>query len=245
MPRRPVGMLRFWLENGFDKIRLATDRAVFGVSGGDLHALAMAPGVPGSELEFSQELTLRPDGVARCVFTFDVPPAFADLPRVGVKMELPPEFDRVEYRGMGPIENYRDRAAAAYEGVFADTVDGMFTPYIMPQSNGNRTRVLYAACRDAAGRGVLIAAPRRMEFSVSRFSQEDMTAALHLSDLKPDGVLHVCCDAFQRGVGTASCGPDTLEEYRIGPGRYHLEILLAPLAPGDDANAVGRSVLAE
>ena len=245
MPKRPKGPLPGWLASGFDRVKLATDRAVFGDKGGNLHALAMAPGVPGSELEFSQELTLRPDGVARCLFTFDVPPAFADLPRVGVKLELPDRFDRVTYRGLGPVENYRDRDAAAYESVFEDTAEGMFTTYIMPQANGNRTRVLYAACRDAEGRGVLFVAPGRMEFSVSRCAQEDMTEATHLSDLKPDGVLHVCCDAFQRGVGTATCGPDALEEYRIAPGRYKLVLLLAPLAPGDDANAVARAVLAE
>ena len=243
MPHRRKGPLPEWLEKGFDKVKLATDRAVFSAAGGNLHALAMAPGIAGSELEFSQELNLRGDGTALCRFTFDVPPAFYDLPRVGVKLELPEDFDRVTYRGLGPLENYRDRDAAAYEGVFEDTADGMFTPYIMPQANGNRTRVLYAACRDASGQGLLIAAPGRMEFSVSRYAQEDMTEARHLSDLKRDGVLHVFCDAFQRGVGTATCGPDALEEYRIAPGRYKLELLLAPLAPGDDANSVARAVL--
>ena len=245
MPKRPKGPLPGWLANGFDRVKLATDRAVFDKTGGNLHALAMAPGVPGSELEFSQELTLRPDGVLGCLFTFDVPPAFSDLPRVGVKLELPDRFDRITYRGLGPLENYRDRDAAAYESVFEDTAEGMFTPYIMPQANGNRTRVLYAACRDAEGHGVLFVAPGRMEFSVCRYAQEDMTEALHLSELKADGVLHVYCDAFQRGVGTATCGPDALEEYRIAPGRYKLELLLAPLAPGDDANEVARAVLAE
>jgi beta-galactosidase len=243
MPHRKKGPLPEWLEKGFDKVKLATDRAVFSAAGGNLHALAMAPGIAGTELEFSQELTLRNDGTALCCFTFDVPPAFEDLPRVGVKLELPDSFGHITYRGMGPLENYRDRDAAAYEGVFADTVDGMFTPYIMPQANGNRTRVLYAACRDASGQGLLIAAPGRMEFSVSRYAQEDVTEARHLSDLKRDGVLHVFCDAFQRGVGTATCGPDALEQYRIAPGRYRLELLLVPLAPGDDANSVARAVL--
>ncbi len=244
MPKRKAGPLPVWREKGFDRIRSTTDRAVFDAKGGNLHALAMAPGIPGSELEFSQELTLRGDGTAFCRFTFDVPPEFADLPRLGVKMELPEAFDRVTYFGMGPRENYRDRDAAAYESVFTDTVDGMFVPYIMPQANGNRTRVLYAAFRDAAGRGILIAAPRRMEFSICRYAGEDITAARHLSDLRPDGALHLCCDAVQRGVGTASCGPDTLEKYRIAAGRYHLELILAPLAPGDDATAAARAALA-
>ena len=91
---------------------------------------------------------------------------------------------------------------------------------------------------------MLIAAPGLMEFSICRYAQADMTEAVHLSELKPDSVLHVCCDAFQRGVGTATCGPDALEEYRIAPGRYKLELLLVPLAPGDDANLVARAVLA-
>jgi len=244
MPKRKLGPLPGWLDKGFDRMRLATDRAVFGAAGGDLHALAMAPGVPGSELEFSQELSLRDDGAALCRFTFDVPPEFADVPRLGVTLELPEAFEHVTYFGMGPRENYRDRDAAAYESLFTDTVDGMFVPYIMPQANGNRTRVLYAAFRDAAGRGVLVASPHRMEFSIGRYAQDDVFAARHLSDLRRDGVLHLCCDAFQRGVGTASCGPDTREEYRIAASRYRLELILAPLAPGDDVAATARAVLA-
>ena len=173
MPHRKKGPLPIWLEKGFDKIKASTDRAVFSAAGGDLHALAMAPGIPGSELEFAQELSLRGDGTARCRFTFDVPPEFNDLPRLGVTLELPDRFDRVTYRGLGPRENYRDRDAAAYESVFSDTVDGMFTPYIMPQSNGNRTRVLYAAFRDVDGQGLLVVAPKRMEFSISRYAQEE------------------------------------------------------------------------
>ena len=74
-----------------------------------------------------------------------------------------------------------------------------------------------------------------MEFSVGRYSEAELTAACHWSEATPDGVLHVCCDAFQRGLGTGSCGPDTLEQYRIAPGRRGLELLLVPLAPGDSA----------
>lgn len=244
MPKRKIGALPAWLEKGFDRVRVVADGTKFSEAVSRLHSLVMAPGCRDEELEFAQELSLRSDGSARCVFTFDVPPAFADLPRVGVKLELPPEFDNVTYRGMGPLENYRDRDAAAYENVFSSTVDDMRVPYVMPQANGNRTRVLYAACRDAAGNGLLIVAPKRMEFSIGRFSEADLTAARHWSEAKPDGVLHVYCDAFQRGVGTGSCGPDTLERYRIFPGRYTLELLLAPLAPGDSAVRRAGEVLA-
>ena len=97
-----------------------------------------------------------------------------------------------------------------------------------------------ADCIRIGGR---VAAPQRMEFSLSRHSDEAMTRAHHLSDLEPEGALYLCCDAFQRGVGTASCGTDTLERYRVAPGRYRLELLLRPLRPGDDANEVAAKLL--
>ncbi len=243
IPERKRGPLPEWLRKGLDRIRVTTDTVCFSGGAARLHALVSAPGCGFEELEFAQELTLREDGAALCRFTFDVPPSFADLPRLGVALELPPEFSRIEYRGLGPFENYRDRDAAAYESVFRLSAEEMFVPYIMPQDNGNRTQVLFAACRDRAGNGLLIIAPERMEFSVSRYSCEALTGACHLAQLVPDGVLHVYCDVVQRGVGTSSCGPDTLERYRIAAGRYKMELLLLPLRPGDEVAQIAGAVL--
>ena len=58
-----------------------------------------------------------------------------------------------------------------------------------------------------------------MEFSALRYSEDQLTEARHTVDLKDNGKIYVHLDLRQRGLGTASCGPDTLEEYRIQPGR--------------------------
>ena len=144
---------------------------------------------------------------------------------------------------MGPLENYIDRDAAVWPGLFRTTVDEMYVPYIMPQENGNRTRVEFAAFRPGEGAGLLVTAPGGMEFSASRYSVDQLWRAKHTCDLTPESVIYLNIDLRQRGVGTGSCGPDTREAYRIAPGRYQFSILLAGLPEKADAAKLARSLV--
>ncbi|MEV0171518.1 glycoside hydrolase family 2 TIM barrel-domain containing protein [Streptomyces sp. NPDC050803] len=58
--------------------------------------------------------------------------------------------------------------------------------------------------------------PRQV--SVARYRAEDLTAATHHDELvpRPGCVVHI--DAAHRGLGTASCGPDTSASHLIPPG---------------------------
>jgi hypothetical protein len=105
----------------------------------------------------------------------------------------------------------------------------MYVPYIVPQENGNRTEVKWASFVAPDGSGLLVTAPEKMEFSVSRFSAEQLFKARHTNELEPEGRIFLYLDYQQRGLGTASCGPDTLDKYKIRPGKYSFSYILQPI----------------
>ena len=158
---------------------------------------------------------------------FDVDPGLADLPRLGVTMTLPDAFESLAWFGRGPLETYADRRHAAWIGRFESTVREQYTPYVLPQEHGNKTGVrwLRLASPDAAMRFV----PEGVcEASATRFTPADLFAATHAKDLVLRDEVIVNLDVAQRGLGTASCGPDTLERYRIPAGRHELTFNMEP-----------------
>lgn len=138
-----------------------------------------------------------------------------DLPRVGIRLDFPTGFEGVRYFGRGPHENYVDRRSAADLGVFEETVDSMYVPYIMPQEHGHRTDARWVELSHSDGRKVRLSAADPFEFNISHFSAEELFAARHTTDLKgiPETIFYL--DVAHRGVGTGSCGPDTLNAYRL------------------------------
>ncbi len=159
---------------------------------------------------------------------FEIGENLADLPRIGVVMKLPVDMNKVVWYGRGPQENYCDRKAGYKLGLYESTVADMHVPYIMPQENGNRTDVKFAACCNASDKGFLISAPEGMEFSISRYSVSTLYRTNHEHELQADDCIYLNLDCFQRGLGTASCGPDTLEKYRSQPGIYAFRFCIIP-----------------
>ena len=153
--------------------------------------------------------------------TVHVPEALADLPRIGVSFELPPRFCELRWYGRGPHENYPDRSRSAMMGVWSGRPDEL--PYLVPQEFGLRTGCRWFEVVDPVRReAVRIDAlhPRVMHFSAVHHRASDLFEATTRSDLRRREGLVVCLDAAHRGLGTASCGPDVLPEYRIAPGRH-------------------------
>ena len=60
--------------------------------------------------------------------------------------------------------------------------------------------------------------PRQV--SVLPYTATQLAAATHDVELRPSGNTTITIDAIHRGIGTASCGPDTLPQYLIKPGTY-------------------------
>jgi beta-galactosidase len=139
------------------------------------------------------------------------------LPRLGVRFGIPAALDRVEWYGRGPGEAYPDTHLAARVGRFTLGVDELQTPYLMPQENGSRTAVRWAELTGEAG-GLRLEGRPHFELTARRWTSEALAAAKHPPDLVPDpNWIWVNADLGQQGIGTASCGPGVLPQYRLEP----------------------------
>ncbi len=157
---------------------------------------------------------------------FRVDAALKDLPRLGVTLTLPDDFEALEWFGPGPFETYSDRRRAATVGRWSGTVSGQYVPYVLPQEHGNKTALRWIELTgDAAAVRFTPSAP--CEGSATRFTPHDLFAARHTTDLTPRAEVIVNLDVGQRGLGTGSCGPDTLARYLIGPGDHALDFEIA------------------
>lgn len=142
--------------------------------------------------------------------------SFAHLPRFGLTLEMPKEFRNIEYFGMGSEENMPDMYAQSIIGIYSTTVDEMHEPYIMPQDSGNRCDCRYLKVSDEKGNGLkFMYDDNYFIFNARKFTQKSLNDAKHQEDLKDENTTVVNIDGFIRGTGTASCGPDTLEQFDI------------------------------
>ncbi|MBE0698643.1 MAG: beta-galactosidase subunit alpha, partial [Anaerolineaceae bacterium] len=112
------------------------------------------------------------------------------------------------------------------------TVDEQYVPYIMPQENGNKTDVRWAALSNSAGAGLLVAGEPLLEVSASHFTAHDLYQALHTNDLARRPEVYFNLDLMQCGLGGNSCGPKTLDKYMLWPGEAKFSILLRPFSKG-------------
>ncbi|HEY4269779.1 MAG TPA: glycoside hydrolase family 2 TIM barrel-domain containing protein [Galbitalea sp.] len=146
------------------------------------------------------------------------------LPRLGLELVLPEALGSADWFGRGPGEAYPDSQRAARVGRFVSSVDALQTPYVFPQENGNRTQTRSLELTDAAGRGIRIIGAPSFEFTARRWTTADLDAARHDGELIRRDRVWLNLDIAQAGLGTASCGPKTLQQYELDVAPAHLEI---------------------
>jgi beta-galactosidase len=159
-----------------------------------------------------------------------IPDGLTDLARVGTALETAAGLEELTWFGTGPHETYPDRTSSGLIGRWHETVSGHVTPYVRPQETGGRAGTRWLTLDDGHGRGLRIVLGEPGQVSVSHHRAADLATATHDVELvaRPETIVHI--DAAHRGVGTASCGPDTLAEYLVGPGTYRWSWDLMPLA---------------
>jgi beta-galactosidase len=164
------------------------------------------------------ELRTEIDG-DRVTHTVDV--EHDDIPRVGVRLTLPPEVVAVDWLGRGPHESYCDRNVSALVGRWHTMIDDWGVPYVHPQANGNRTGVRWLRFLDEHGDVVLtLDELDDLDVTVSRHTDGELADATHLDELPTRDHAFVWIDARHRGVGSGAVGPDTAARHRIAPGPY-------------------------
>jgi beta-galactosidase len=109
-----------------------------------------------------------------------------------------------------------------------------YVPYIRPQENGGHSFVRWLELSDGAGRGFRLTTDEPRQVSATHFRAADLASATHDVELtpRPETVIHL--DVAHRGLGTASCGPDTLPQYLVGPGTYNWSWTITPLGQRSD-----------
>jgi beta-galactosidase len=219
--------LHRWLAAGLDRLELV-ERAERSRGATTITTERWRGASAADDIRHERRRTALADGSIRFDHRIEVPAHLDDLPRVGVRFTLAPVFDRVRWFGNGPHENYADRCASALCGVWSAAPDEL--PYLVPQEFGSRTGCRWVELL-AGATAVRITAdqPDRLAFSATHHTVEQLFAAMSPTDLERTDDLVVHLDVAQRGLGTASCGPDVLPAYRLpaGPWRFVYAVALA------------------
>ncbi len=139
------------------------------------------------------DLSYHIDGNGRIKVDYTLKPEQdikAEIPRIGLQFKMPVEFDKVEYYGRGPLENYIDRNTASFIGRYHSNVDDLFVPYSRPQETGHRTDVRWFSITNQAGLGFKITAIKEaLEFNALPYSTKNLDAGLKKQLLTPADLL--------------------------------------------------------
>lgn len=213
---------RQWQQAGYDRIKVHTyDTSVTAAQDAVTIAceLSVTPVYLQTILKIKAEFLVAPDGRIACSFEAEKAPEMPYLPRFGVRMFLPEDFENVEYFGYGPFESYIDKHRASYMGLFKDTVTAMHVDYLKPQENGSHCNCDYLEIVNGTSCGVSFSG-KSFCFNVSHFTEEELTEKRHNFELKESGCTVLCIDKLQSGVGSNSCGPELLEQYRLDDEKF-------------------------
>ena len=148
-----------------------------------------------------------------------LPKQLDDVARVGINFELHGDLNQLTYFGTGPSETMPDRAIGKVHR-WNSTVAQQYVPYVKPQENGGHVGVRWFTLTNQTNRGLYFQLDKPRMVTITPMRSTDLADATHNVFVQPSGNTVVTIDAIHRGVGTASCGPDTLAKYLIKPGTY-------------------------
>ena len=152
---------------------------------------------------------------------------FPWLPRFGVRLFLPRDFASVEYFGYGPYESYQDKHQASHLGVYAQAVDAMHEDYLKPQENSSHWGCRYVTLTDGAY-SLTASSETPFSMNVSPYTQEELAEKKHNYELTKCGQTVLCLDYKMSGVGSNSCGPELLPQYRLEEEEFAFRFTLMP-----------------
>ena len=171
-----------------------------------------------------------------------------NLPKFGMNMVIPRQYDNFKWFGRGPHESYSDRKASTKIDVFSGKVADQYHPYVRPQENGNKTDVRWATLRDDNGYGLMLTG--FLSLKASHFTNDDYDSgiliddagkpkqykkSMHTIDMNEKNLIHIDIDQLQMGVGGEdSWGAQPLEEYQLTPKKYIYHFSMRLIEPSDE-----------
>ena len=156
---------------------------------------------------------------------------FPDLPRFGVRMFLDKKLSAVRYFGMGPQESYCDKHQAASHGLYRADVGDLHEDYIRPQENGSHYDCEYVELNNSRY-GIVASAEKAFSFNASYYTQEELEKKTHNYELIESDSVVFCVDYALNGIGSNSCGPVVLEQYRFDDVLFRFQFTLMPYVKG-------------
>ena len=177
---------------------------------------------------------LVPDSSASADVMNSIPPMF----RYGMQLQLPEQYDIVEYYGRGPVENYCDRNTSEFVGIYSSKVSDEYYPYIRPQESGNHTDVRWFKVVNGAGSGLMFYSDAPMEASALPYLVEDLddgwvkekTSGHHSGDLTERPLTQVHIQQRQMGLGCVnSWGAWPRKEYQIPYKEHRFKFVIRPM----------------
>jgi beta-galactosidase len=172
-----------------------------------------------------------------------------EIVRMGMQLQLPPEFSNLKWYGRGPHENYVDRWTSADVGLYESTVADQYVPYIRPQENGYKTETRWLILTDDSGSGILVSGCPVFCFAalhnvhddfespgkLSQYRKDAKTANTHTINVRPRDFVNLNIDLNQMGVGgDNSWGAMTHDKYRLLANKYEYSFRIRPIVKEDD-----------
>ena len=156
---------------------------------------------------------------------------FPDLPRFGVRIFLDKKLSAVRYFGMGPQESYCDKHQAASHGLYRADVGDLHEDYIRPQENGSHYDCEYVELNNSRY-GIVVSAENAFSFNASYYTQEELEEKTHNYELTESDSVVFCVDYALNGIGSNSCGPVVLDQYRFDNVLFRFQFTLIPYVKG-------------
>ena len=189
-------------------------------------------------LTMTYTLTAEGEVVVRQQLTVDKEAKISQLPRYGMQLQMPKQYDEVTYYGRGPVENYCDRNSSEFIGIYNNKVADEYYPYVRPQESGNHTDVRWFRVQDKQGRGLEFYSNAPMEASALNFLTEDLDDGMskdkkidrHSGDLVERPLTQVHIQQRQMGLGCVnSWGAWPRQEYMLPYQNYDFTFVIKPL----------------
>ena len=191
-----------------------------------------------AELNMTYTLTKEGEVIIRQQLKADKEAKTSQMFRYGMQLQMPKQYDCVQYYGRGPVENYCDRNSSEFIGVYNNKVADEYYSYVRPQESGNHTDIRWFRVINAKGKGLEFYGNAPMEASALNYLMSDLDdgpnkdkkIGRHSGDLMERPLTQVHIQQRQMGLGCVnSWGAWPRREYQMPYQDYDFTFAIRPL----------------